>query len=431
MSPQPRLPSRRTARPSAAHAAAAEGGAEKGRAGAHGRPDHHEPGYAQAVRAAASHAAVAGAHASADGAAAATPAPRPFDRRHAALSIIAVLAVVFALHWARDFVIPLVISIILSYALDPPVSFLHRRLRLPLAVSASLVVAALIAVMVVGVISLRGQVLSIVDGLPQTAQKVSRTIEGFTTGKGSVVDKLRSAANAVGTPEKRPGSGASVVVERPADKLEAMLLAGSMGVAEFLGQALMVIFLVYFLLLSGDTFKRKFIKICGHSLTEKKISVHMLDEIHRSIRLYMMMLLVTNVLLALLTWVAFRLIGLENAGTWAVVAGALHVIPYFGPLLVAVFTGVAAVVQFGELAPALLVAGVSLSIAALIGFVVQTWMTGRIAKMNPVAVFVILLLFTWAWGLWGTLLSIPIAVIVKVVADHVEGFQGVAEFLGE
>jgi predicted PurR-regulated permease PerM len=392
-----------------------------------------QPRVPLANAAVASAAAVPAAPAGTDtSASAATPLPaRAFDRRHAALSIIAVLAVVFALHLARDFVIPLVISIILSYALDPPVAFLHRRMRLPLALSASLVVAALIAVIVFGVFSLRGQVWSIVDSLPQTAQKVSRTVETFTAGKGSVLDKVRAAANTVAAPQKPAPRGARVVVESPADKLEHMLLAGSMSVAQFLGQAVMVFFLVFFLLLSGDSFKRKFIRICGHTLTEKKVSVHMLDEIHRSIRLYMVMMVVTNALLALLCWLAFRWIGLQNAGTWAVVAGALHVIPYFGPLLVAIFTGVAAVVQFGELGPALLVAGVSLLIAALIGFVVQTWMTGRIARMNPVAVFVILLLFTWVWGLWGTLLSIPIAVIVKVVADHVEGFQGVAEFLGE
>ncbi len=359
------------------------------------------------------------------------PPPRAFDRRHAPLSIIAVLAVVFGLHLAGDFVIPLVISVILSYALDTPVSFLNRRARLPRVVAATIVVVALLAVMAFGIASLRGQVMSIVDSLPQTAQKVSRSVAGFNAGSGSILDKLRAAANAVNAPEKPRSDGARVVVTRPADKLDDMLLAGSMGIAEFLGQALMVIFLVFFLLLSGDSFKRKFVHLSGRNLSEKKISVHMLDEIHRSIRLYMMMMVVTNVLLGLLTWLAFRWIGLNNAGTWAVVAGALHVIPYFGPLLVALFTGVAAVVQFGELGPALLVAGVSLLIAAVIGFVVQTWMTGRIAKMNPVAVFVILLLFTWAWGLWGTLLSIPIAVIVKVVADHVEGFQGVAEFLGE
>jgi predicted PurR-regulated permease PerM len=359
------------------------------------------------------------------------PPPRAFDRRHAPLSIIAILAVIFGLHFARDFVIPLVLSIILSYALDPAVSFLNRRARIPRVVSATMVVMMLVAVVVFGMFALRGQVLSIVDSLPQTAQKVSRSVESFTAGSGSMMDKLRAAANTISTQEKPKPGTERVVVAPPADRLQDMLLAGSMGIAAFFGQGLMVVFLVFFLLLSGDIFKRKFVHVCGRNLSEKKVSVHMLDEIHRSIRMYMMMMVATNVLLGLLSWLAFRWIGLHNAGTWAVVAGALHVIPYFGPLLTALFTGVAAVVQFGELGPALLVAGVSLLLAAVIGFLLQTWMTGRIAKMNPVAVFVILLLFTWAWGLWGTLLSIPIAVIVKVVADHVEGFQGIAEFLGE
>jgi predicted PurR-regulated permease PerM len=356
---------------------------------------------------------------------------RAFDRRHAAINILAMLAILFALRAASDFVIPLVISIILGYALDPLVYFLQRRVRLPRALAATLAIAALLAILVVGALSLRGQVNSIIDSLPETAQKVSRTVNGFTSGKGSVLDKLRSAGAAVTAPEKAAAGGARVVVERPADKIESMLVAGSMGIAAFLGQAIMVLFLVFFLLLSGDIFKRKFIKVCGHTFTEKKISVHMLDQINVSIRMYMAMMVGTNIVLALVSWGAYRWIGLDNAGTWAVVAGALHIVPYFGPLLVAVFTGVAAVVQFGELGPALLVAGVSMALAALIGFLVQTWMTGRIAKMNPVAVFVILLLFTWIWGIWGTLLSVPIAVIVKVVADHVEGFQGVAEFLGE
>jgi predicted PurR-regulated permease PerM len=356
---------------------------------------------------------------------------RAFDRRHAALNILAMLAILFALRAASDFVIPLVISVILAYALDPIVYFLQRRVRLHRSLAATVVIAAFLAIVVFGVSSLRGQVSSIIDSLPETAQKVSRTVNGFTSGKGSILDKLRSATAAVSAPEKPAPGSPRVVVERPADKIESMILAGSMGIAAFLGQAIMVLFLVFFLLLSGDIFKRKFIKVCGHTFTEKKISVHMLDQINLSIRMYMVMMAGTNVVLALISWVAYRWIGLDNAGTWAVVAGALHIVPYFGPLLVAVFTGIAAVVQFGEVGPALLVAGVSMGLAALIGFLVQTWMTGRIAKMNPVAVFVILLLFTWIWGIWGTLLSVPIAVIVKVVADHVEGFQGVAEFLGE
>lgn len=367
---------------------------------------------------------------------AAIPAPaatpvraRPFDRRHAALTIIAILAILFALRSAREFVIPLILAVILSYALEPVVAFLGRRLRVPRVLSAPLVILALIGIVIYGASALQNQVGSIVEALPQTAQKVARSVESFTREHGSLLDKLRSSASALGGPEK-PG-GARVVVQGSSDRLDSVLLAGSMGVATLLGQAAMVLFLVFFLLLSGDIFKRKFIKVCGHTLSEKKISVHMLDQINRSIRLYMAMMVITNVVLALVTWAAFRWIGLENAGTWAVVAGALHVVPYFGPLLVAVLTGLAAVVQFGELGPGLLTAGTSLLIAVLIGFVVQTWMTGRIARMNPVAVFVALLLFSWIWGIWGTLLSIPIAVIAKVVADHIEGLEGLAEFLGE
>ncbi|KAG1241092.1 hypothetical protein G6F68_017027 [Rhizopus microsporus] len=157
----------------------------------------------------------------------------------------------------------------------------------------------------------------------------------------------------------------------------------------------------------------------------------MLDQINSSIHRYMAMMLVTNLALGLMSWVAFRLLGLENAATWAVVAGALHIIPYFGPLLPAVGTGIAALIQFGETGPALAVAGSSVAIALLMGVVVTTWMSGRIAKMNAVAVYLLLQLFTWLWGVWGTLLSVPLAFIAKVVADHIEGLEAVSEFLGE
>ena len=225
--------------------------------------------------------------------------------------------------------------------------------------------------------------------------------------------------------------GRQVVVAKSDSGLSDFLLWGSKGVAAFIGQATMSVFLVFFLLLSGNAFKRKFVKVAGKTLSQKKISVHMLDQINSSIHQYMAMMLVTNLALGLMSWAAFRLLGLENAATWAVVAGALHIIPYFGPLLTAVGTGIAALIQFGEIGPALAVAGSSVAIALLMGVVVTTWMSGRIAKMNAVAVFMLLLLFTWLWGVWGTLLSVPLAFIAKVVADHIEGLEAVSEFLGE
>jgi predicted PurR-regulated permease PerM len=222
-----------------------------------------------------------------------------------------------------------------------------------------------------------------------------------------------------------------VVEQKPDSKLGSYLWAGSVGVMGFLGQALLVIFLVFFLLLAGDTFKRKLVRIAGSSKSKRKITVSILDDINLSIQRYMLMLLVTNVLVALLTWAALRMIGLENAGAWAVFAGVSHLIPYFGPVVTAGTTAMAAYIQFGNFSMMLLVAGTTLVIATLIGTFVTTWMTGRIAKMNTAAVFISLLFWGWLWGVWGLLLAIPIIAITKVISQHVEELQPVAELLGE
>src|SRR5690606_5678404 len=109
----------------------------------------------------------------------------------------------------------------------------------------------------------------------------------------------------------------------------------------------------------------------------------------------------------------------------------LHLIPYFGPVLIGAATGVATYAQFGTMLPLFTVVGGSLVIATFVGIFVTTWMTGRIAKMNAAAVFISLLFWAWLWGVWGMLLSIPIIVIIKVVSEHVEQLESLAELLGE
>ena len=204
-----------------------------------------------------------------------------------------------------------------------------------------------------------------------------------------------------------------------------------MGTLEALGQAAMVVFLVFFLLVGGDRFKRNLVRLTGPSLSRKKITVHILNDINHSIQKYLLMLVTTNLLVGLLTWVAFRWLGLENAGAWAAAAGVLHIVPYLGSGVAAVATAMAAFIQFNSLAMAVLVAGASLAIATVIGTFVATWMTGRIANMNSAAVFISLMFWGWLWGIWGMLLSIPIIVIVKVVSQHVEQLHPVAELLGD
>lgn len=224
---------------------------------------------------------------------------------------------------------------------------------------------------------------------------------------------------------------ARIVVEQPRFKLTDLLWTGSLGMFGLIGDAVMLLFLIFFLLLGGDTFKRKLMHVTGPSLSKKKITVSIVDDIGRSVQNYMLTLLAANVLLALLTWMAFHWIGLDNAGAWAVAAGVMHFIPYVGPALTALGASMAAFMQFGSLPMVLLTAGSSLAIATLVGTVIVTWMSSKVGKMNATAVFIALLFWGWLWGAWGLLFAIPIMGMVKVFAEHVEDLQPLAELLGE
>jgi predicted PurR-regulated permease PerM len=362
----------------------------------------------------------------------------PVDARGAALAILATVALVVVLEWAQKFVISLLLGILFAYMLNPLVSWLEK-LKVPRVAGTLIVMLGVVGALVLGVYSLRGQTQTIIEQLPEAATKFSAALVRLRVNQFGNMQKVQTAASevekaasqAAGVPSMQKQAATHVVVDKPAFKLGDFLWEGSMGALGFIGQALMVVFLVFFLLLAGDTFKRKLVRLTGPSLSRKKITVKILDDINGSIQKYMVMLLTTNVLVGLLAWIAFHWMGLENAGAWAVATGMLHVIPYLGPAITAGAVGMAAFMQFDSFPMALLAAGTSLAIATLVGTFIATWMTGKIARMNAAAIFISLLFWGWLWGVWGMLLSIPIIVIVKVVSQHVEQLQPVAELLGE
>lgn len=365
------------------------------------------------------------------------PPARPMiDVRGATLVILSTLAIIAALDWAQSFVISVLLGILLAYTLNPLVS-VQERLRIPRFAAATLVIVFVLWALCQSVYSLRFQAESIIEMLPQAANKLS--IE-LTRGIGGPLSNLQKVQDAASQMEEAANTVASqsseqhvsrIMIEDPIFKIESFIWSGSVELVAFAGQAIMVVFLTYFLLLSGDTFKRKLVKLTGPSLTRKRITVHIIDDINISIQKYLFMLLVTNLLVVLLSWLVFEAMGLNNAGVWAVAAGLLHLVPYFGPLVTSVVTGIAAFLQFNSIIMALSIAAANIVIATFVGIFVTTWMTGRIAKMNASAVFISLLFWGWLWGIWGMLLSIPIIVIVKVVSQHIEQLHPVAELLGE
>ncbi len=355
-----------------------------------------------------------------------------------ALAVVTAVVVVFALQWAAKFFIPLLFAVIIAYTLNPLVVGLER-MKIPRLLGASIVMLVVLGGSVFATISLAGQVQSILDQLPAAASKLSGALRSMRKGQPNTIQKVQAAAREIEQATSQAADlhptpaqpTAQIVVAQPTFKLGDFLMAGSMGLLGFISESTMVLILVFFLLLSGDTFKQKLVRLTGPSLSDKKITVHILDDIHASIQHYMSTLLAANVLLTLLTWVAFRWIGLDNAGGWAIAAGVLHVIPYVGPAMIAVATGMAGFMQFESFWMALLVSGASLAIATFVGVFVVTWMTCRISKMNAVAILIALLFWGWLWGVWGLLLAIPIIGIVKVVSQRIEALQPLDELLSE
>ncbi len=366
------------------------------------------------------------------------PSNDPMQVRNVALLIISTLAVIFALDWAQSFIITVLLGVLLAYALNPLVIRLES-VKVHRVIGSSLIIIALMAGIIFSGYALRGQVQSIISILPEAAIKLTSGIAVKRGDPLTNMQKVQIAANQVETAassvenniKTKKNPVMRVVLEEPKFKISDFLWRGSLGVFGFIGEAITMIFIAYFFLLSGDTFKRKLVKITGPTLTQKKITVNILMDINSSIQGYMFMLLITNVIVGILSWVTFRALGLENSGAWAVAAGFMHIVPYVGPLATAAATGMAAYMQFDSVLMALYVSGASIVISTIVGVFITTWMTGRIAKMNSAAVFIGLIFFSWLWGLWGMLLGIPVIVILKVICEHIEHLQPIAELLGE
>ena len=358
----------------------------------------------------------------------------PVSIRSLSLAMIAVLAALFVLHWAKAVFIPFMVGLLFSYALSPLVNWMESR-RIPRAAGAAVVVLALIGGLGATAYSLSDDAVQLVNSLPAAAQKFARTIKARQGASASPLDTVQKAAAQIEQAAQDASVATTrgvirVMVEPARFNIKDYLCTGTIGLATLLGQVSVVVFLTYFLMVSGNTFRRKLIKLAGPSLSSKKVTLQALDEITGQIQRYLQVQLATSALVGVLTGLALWAIGLENAAVWGIVAAVLNMVPYVGSLITAIASGGVAFLQFGSSNMAVLVASASIVIHTLVGNLLTPWLTSRASRMNPVAVFVGLLAWGWLWGVWGLLLGLPILMIVKSVCDRVDELNPVGEFLG-
>lgn len=361
----------------------------------------------------------------------------PVGIKSASLLVLAVLACIFALRWAAEVCIPLMLSLLLTYALAPLIAWLERR-RVSRWISSGVVLIGLVTAMTWTGYALSSSAADLLDSLPVAAQKLREALSTKSPHNTSAIESVQQAAAQLEqvTTESAAKSGAQrgvmrVAVERPRFNIRDYLWSGTVGLLGLAGQLILVAFLTYFALGSGTTFRRKLVKISGASLQKKKITVQVLDDIRGNIERYLLVQIFVSAVVGVATGLAFWALGMENAAVWGVIAAVTNLIPFTGAVAMVGASSLLAFMQFNTLQMALLVGGASLLIHTLVAYLLLPWLTTRANRISPVVSFVALIFWGWMWGIWGLLLGVPLMMVVKSICDKVEDLQGVGELLGD
>ena len=353
------------------------------------------------------------------------------DLRTIALIVIALGVAVFLLQRMQTLFAPLAFGLLLFYALDPLVDRMER-VRIPRWIGAAVMLVLTLGTVGAGAYLLQDQALTVINELPTGARRITALLRRDSRSAPGPLEKMEQAAAELQKDSAKPAPGVMrVQVEEPRIRASSLLWSGSVSAIYAINQVVMILFLTYFLLLSDKMFRRKFVELAGPTLSQKKLTVEIIDSIGSQIARFLLVQVFTSVLVGIATWAALHYMGLQQAALWGLLAGVFNSIPYYGPLIVSGALSMVAFLQFGTLSMALAVASVSMVITSLEGWLLTPTLMGKVASMNRVAVFVGLLFWSWAWGVWGMLLAVPIMMSIKVICDHVDELNPVGRFLGE
>jgi predicted PurR-regulated permease PerM len=349
---------------------------------------------------------------------------------------MAVMALVIFLRYAAPLMIPIALGLLISSALNPVVSWLERAGVRRLA-GTSLVLVGVTAALGFGLYSLRGQAADVLHDIPMAARRVR---ESMVNGEGAndlfgdlrravrEVQRTTTAARTGSTPATSSRAGAAEPGGAAASGGTSLLVWGSTSLLTLAGDVLIIFFLAFFVLLGGPGFRARIIAVAGE---ERRTTGEILDDIAWQVQRFLLVRVVTSVIVGIATGIALALMGVEQAMFWGFTAGLFNSIPYFGPVIVSGGLAVVGLIQFGTITKAVQIAFVALVITSLEGWLITPPLMGKAARMNAITVFVGLLLWSWIWGVWGTILAVPMLAALKACCDHIAGLRPVGRLMGE
>lgn len=349
---------------------------------------------------------------------------RPRFDRAVGASIIGLftLASLAAMFYARAFVLPVVLAVLLALTLSPLVRYLSRR-GIPPPVTAITLVIAVASALVVSTAYLSSPVARMVEQLPNIVEQAREQARFLGRSIGTVNEAVRAiqalvSGNDIGDEE------ATVVM---ADPWLATWAAGAFaGIGTTLGVALV---LAFFLLATSESLRLKIVRL-RDGLGDKKKALKTLHDIENDVSRYLVTIAAINAGFGAAVGLGMYLIGLPNPLIWGIMAGLLNFVPYLGGLVGITLIAFASLAEFGTtwaaVAPPL--AYVALQIVES-NFVTPT-ILGRRLQLHIVAVLLFVGFSTWMWGIFGTLIAVPLLVVIKAIVANAESLKTVDVLLG-
>jgi predicted PurR-regulated permease PerM len=335
--------------------------------------------------------------------------------------------VVAALYFGRAFLIPIALAILFNTLLRPFVRRLEEA-HVSAPVGATLVLTVVLGALTVAVMLLSDPVRDWVAKAPQSvaaAETRLRRLRGPAEQLSDAARRIEGAAHG-----ERPGEASSSAPpatsstgSRPATKLFGLT-------AGLLGQAVEVLVLVLLLLASGDLFLQKLVKVLPLRV-EKRAAVRIAGEVEQAVFRYMAVTALINVGQGILVGLSMWGLGMPSPVLWGVLTFFMEFIPYLGAAFVILLLTVVGLATFGNFGHAVLAPGAYLLITTLQNNLVSPIAYGAGLRLNPVAVLVGVLLWWFLWGIPGAFLAVPIIATAKILADQIETYAPIGEFLGD
>jgi predicted PurR-regulated permease PerM len=345
--------------------------------------------------------------------------PVPSDIKAVFLGGLFLLALLAACYVAAEIVLPIVLAFVLSLVLQPAMRMLER-IHLPRGIAAMLMILVLF-----GTLGGLGAALSV----PATswAQKLP-------TGIPKLEERLSFLSRPIASFEKftdqaqglTQGDGPKAVpVTVQGSGLSTELLSGTRSFASGLLETVLVLF---FLLVSGDTFLRRLVEILPR-FKDKRQAVDISKQIESDVSAYLFTITIMNLAVGAATGAVMTLCGVGDPLLWGTVAFLLNYIPILGPMTGVVVFLLVGLLSSSSLWGAFLPAGLYLLIHLVEGETVTPLLLARRFTINPVLVILSLVFWYWMWGVPGAILSTPMLAITKIICDRIRPLMAFGHFM--